>query len=331
MRRTRTSTRTLHAWRALLTGMSVAILCLPAPGRTADEREVLAGPAETNGEGYAEGGIETCMECHDETEKYPVLSILKTTHAMKGDSRTPFASAHGCEVCHGPSAAHVEEETVPPPRRFGRNAPAQEQNAVCLGCHQGGTRVHWKGSTHESRDVACTSCHTIHVEQAVLALDKRPETFARNDQSQTCYECHPQQRAQMHRLSAHPFKEGRIRCSDCHNVHGTPGPSLLVRNTVNNTCYQCHAEKRGPFLWEHQPAREDCLNCHTPHGSNHPALLKARGPWLCQQCHLAQFHPSNAYSGADLPTAQQLVANNCLNCHSEVHGSNHPSGVRLTR
>ena len=28
----------------------------------------------------------------------------------------------------------------------------------------------------------------------------------------------------------------------------------------NETCYQCHAEKRGPFLWEHQPARDDCLD-----------------------------------------------------------------------
>jgi hypothetical protein len=26
-----------------------------------------------------------------------------------------------------------------------------------------------------------------------------------------------------------------------------------------------------------------------------------------------------------------MLGKNCLNCHSQVHGSNHPSGARLTR
>jgi len=127
-----------------------------------------------------------------------------------------------------------------------------------------------------------------------------------------------------------------VSCSDCHNPHGSTGPKQLVKGTVNETCYTCHTEKRGPFLWEHQPVREDCTICHEPHGSVHSSLLKVRGPWLCQQCHMVQFHPSTAYSGTGLPTtkpsgAQQMLAKNCLNCHSQVHGSNHPSGVRKTR
>lgn len=125
-----------------------------------------------------------------------------------------------------------------------------------------------------------------------------------------------------------------MRCSDCHNPHGSTGPSLLARSNVNETCYRCHAEKRGPFLWEHAPVREDCSNCHEPHGSNHPSLLKNRGPYLCQQCHLAAFHPSTAYTANGLlgpSPADQLLTRNCLNCHTEVHGSNHPSGPRFTR
>ena len=115
---------------------------------------------------------------------------------------------------------------------------------------------------------------------------------------------------------------------------------MLVKATLNETCYTCHTEKRGPFLWEHPPVREDCANCHTPHGSIHTPLLKARGPWLCQECHLATFHPSTAYSGTSIPPApgiapisppDRVLANNCLNCHSQVHGSNHPSGARKTR
>jgi len=252
---------------------------------------------------------------------------------MQGDRRTPFAR-HGCETCHGPGAEHVEDQT-PMPVRFGRDAAAEPQNAVCLGCHQGGARIHWSGSTHELADVACATCHRVHdADPLVLAKDVRPETFAKRNQSQVCYGCHPQVRAQIHRISSHPFREGRIECSDCHNVHGSTTDALLAEETLNETCYRCHAEKRGPFLWEHQPARDDCTNCHVPHGSNHRYLLEARTPWLCQSCHDAQFHPGTAYSGAGLPSAspnRNLLLKNCLNCHYEVHGSNHPSGVRFMR
>ena len=108
---------------------------------------------------------------------------------------------------------------------------------------------------------------------------------------------------------------------------------MLVKSTINETCYQCHAEKRGPFLWEHPPARENCLNCHQPHGSSHPALLNTRGHLLCQQCHMAGFHPSTAYTGVNAPDVSEyhIQSRNCLNCHTEVHGSNHPSGPRFTR
>jgi hypothetical protein len=28
---------------------------------------------------------------------------------------------------------------------------------------------------------------------------------------------------------------------------------------------------------------------------------------------------------------QNVLGKNCMNCHGQVHGSNHPSGARLTR
>jgi DmsE family decaheme c-type cytochrome len=155
-------------------------------------------------------------------------------------------------------------------------------------------------------------------------------------QFEVCGSCHKTQRAQINYPSHHPIKEGKVVCSSCHEPHGSVGPNMLVKATVNETCYTCHTEKRGPLLWEHPPVREDCTNCHTPHGSVNAPLLKARAPWLCQQCHDAQFHPSTLYSGTGLPpptgnAAQQLLARSCLNCHTQVHGSNHPSGPRWTR
>jgi DmsE family decaheme c-type cytochrome len=190
------------------------------------------------------------------------------------------------------------------------------------------------GSTHDIEGTACVDCHDLHIENdPVLALDT---------QTVVCYQCHQEQRAQFLRQSRHPVATGTemtshvglMACSDCHQPHGSSGPGNLIRSTLNETCYECHAEKRGPFLWEHQPVREDCSNCHTPHGSNYESLLTGRGPWLCQQCHSAWNHPSTDYSGTGIPpqgAAPEVLAGQCLNCHNQVHGSNHPSGLRMTR
>lgn len=278
---------------------------------------------------YAERGVKTCMQCHD---KPPVTLILHTAHAQSADPRTPFA-AHACEACHGPSPEHLKkppkgEERAPVKVMFGRNSvtPVAEQIKVCLGCHEAGPRMNWKGSQHQFADISCASCHTLHT--------LKDEVLLKASQPKVCFTCHATQRAQIYLFSSHPIKEGKVVCADCHNAHGSFGPQLLVKGTVNETCYQCHPETRGPFLWEHAPVREDCGNCHAPHGSTQPRLLKVRTPWLCQMCHMEAFHPSTVYSGTGVPprgVADRLLVKGCLNCHSQVHGSNHPSGVRLMR
>jgi DmsE family decaheme c-type cytochrome len=286
---------------------------------------------------YAERGVEGCLDCHDAASEHRADQILRTPHALSADRRTPFADQLQCETCHGPSAAHLTrlpDGTRPPPARiFDRSVPHEERSAACVGCHQDAARMHWQSSTHRSEAVACTDCHRVHVEKdPVLTIAAQP---------QVCFDCHQRQRAEFLRPSRHPVQSARfasrtglMACSGCHNPHGGNGPAELVRNTVNETCYDCHAEMRGPFLWEHAPAREDCTNCHLAHGSPHEKLLVRRVPWLCQSCHLAQFHPSTEISGSNVPPggrADLVLARGCMNCHTNVHGSNHPSGVRLTR
>jgi DmsE family decaheme c-type cytochrome len=277
------------------------------------------------------GGAKTCLKCHDEP---PATLILHTRHAQMGDPRTPFAKQQ-CQACHGASEAHLEkppegQKRALPDVVFGQRSPTPvaKQNAVCIGCHEGGLRMHWAGSEHAAADVACTACHEAHV--------IKDKVLVKNSQPQVCFDCHHEQRAQSLKRSRHPIKEGKVVCSDCHNPHGSFGPTLLVKNTVNQTCFQCHAEKRGPFLWEHAPVTDSCTTCHTPHGSAQPRLLKVRTPFLCQMCHSETFHPSTLYGGQFLPpstsaSAARLLAKGCQNCHPMVHGTNHPSGARLTR
>ena len=294
---------------------------------------------------YAAKAEQACLKCHDDAK---VGAILKTPHAVKGDSRTPFAN-HGCESCHGPAADHVaaagkakgdEKPAVYPPVRFnGPNAsPVAERNAVCFGCHNDSVQKAWRGSQHENGQVACADCHTIHA--------PKDPTLVRDTQPQACFTCHAQQRAESFLYSHHPVREGKVVCGDCHNPHGSRGPKLLKELTINQTCYNCHADKRGPLLFEHEPVREDCSNCHTAHGSNEARLLKQRAPFLCDTCHMNVGGAPGGSSGY-IALGQGLLAKNfsanggsyashgagraCLNCHVQVHGSNSPNGAALFR
>jgi DmsE family decaheme c-type cytochrome len=268
----------------------------------------------------------TCLGCHDETYKPDIYPIFKTKHAAITDPRTPFADKQ-CEACHGPGGDHIKAKkkrggTI---IAFGKNAwtPVAAQNEKCLACHQTHERIEWKGSTHEFNNLACTSCHVIHVEKDPV-LD-------REQQANVCFSCHTSKQAKFYQASHHPVREGQMACSECHNVHGEDGTGLMVKATSREKCTSCHAEKRGPFLWEHAPAAEDCTICHDPHGSNQPALLKKRVPQLCQECHDPAGHPGTRLDGSQLFGSASLGVKGCVNCHSAVHGSNHPSGSTLLR
>lgn len=304
------STPRLRFWILLTAALgAIAPLAAQAQDKAPRKDMVLKGDA-------------VCTRCHDESEEYPVLAIGKTKHGTMADSRTP-----SCTSCHGESPTHVNKpadakERPKPDRMFskGSKTPIEERNAACLTCHQGGKRIHWQRSSHAAAEVSCASCHQVHT-----AHDRARDKF---EQAEVCFACHKDQRALLRRPSRHPILEGKVVCSDCHNPHGTAGPSQLVRDTVNDTCYACHMEKRGPFVRSHEPVQEDCTICHNPHGTTTPNLLKVRPPFLCQSCHQPSSHHATvpfdgAVGGANPSTNQAVImARGCLNCHTQIHGSN---------
>jgi DmsE family decaheme c-type cytochrome len=295
---------------------------------------LLTGPvfaqSVTDADDYMPNDPDTCLLCHSSSGPSPADNILQGAHALVGNPRSPFAADNGgCQACHGPSAAHlVVQDGIRPPTAvvFDARLPATQRDAVCLGCHESEAGHEWRASAHEFAEVSCSGCHQVHPANDVA--------LSHSGQTALCSTCHQRTQAETLFASSHPIRSGQMVCSDCHAPHGGPGPADLLQATLNEQCFQCHAEKRGPFLWEHAPASEDCSNCHQAHGSNHRALLQSRSPFLCQQCHLAAFHPSNAESGLGLPptgAAANLLGRDCTNCHTQVHGSNHPSGAGLTR
>lgn len=286
--------------------------------------------AEPSASGYV--GDAVCTSCHAEAlEEYRHTihaKVLNDTNARSVKQR------RGCESCHGPGAAHVEAgggEGVGGPRWISFSEQEEgdaisRQNEACLDCHRGGSQRFWPGSPHANRQLRCGDCHRV--------MEKVSDEHLLSAKTQTaqCSGCHRLPRAQMTRTAHMPTRRGALRegwmdCGDCHNPHGSLGPRLIEAASINQSCYGCHADKRGPFLWEHAPVTEDCTNCHHPHGSINPAMLKVSPTRLCQSCHIGVLHPSEAR----LPGSRFVRGRACGSCHVQVHGSNHPSGVGLTR
>ncbi|MDH5584119.1 MAG: DmsE family decaheme c-type cytochrome [Gammaproteobacteria bacterium] len=285
---------------------------------------------ETSAPEYSRKGADSCLACHDDQK---VLSVFQTAHAVPGDANSPFG--HGqlqCEACHGPGGDHAGRvrrgQERPPVPAFSSmsSASVADQNGNCIACHSGDQGFAWHASGHDSNSVSCAGCHTVHA-------DNDP-VLATSTQVEVCFDCHQQQRTQSMKPYAHPIRQGKMECASCHSPHGETTDLLLARQTLNDTCYDCHAEMRGPYLWEHAPVSEDCSNCHEPHGSSQPGMLSMRAPLLCQGCHSQDGHPSLPQDDSGLASgvpSQYLLGQSCLNCHSEVHGSNHPSGSKLMR
>ena len=272
--------------------------------------------------GYA--GSDTCALCHEGH----ATNLGRTAHGQIQNPRSP-AAARGCESCHGPGQAHVDDDAKGNIKRFGALKPA-EVNETCLSCHNRGAHAAWEGSTHEARNLSCTTCHSVHSPASAKSqLAKATETA-------TCATCHRLQVTKTERAVAHmPVREGKMSCSSCHNPHGSISnvKNLKTGSSVAELCTSCHTEMRGPMLFEHAPVRENCATCHDPHGSSNDRMLVVRMPMLCQRCHIASKHPATLYDKDQITTnkSNRMFGRSCVNCHSNVHGSNHPSGQFFMR
>ena len=167
-----------------------------------------------------------------------------------------------------------------------------------------------------------------------------------------CFTCHKDIKVKSFYPSHHPMREGKMKCSSCHQHHGSIVNNLKTNERVNDLCFKCHASKRGPFVFEHAPVTEDCLSCHNPHGTVANNLLKQNEPFLCLQCHESHFHAGRIglKEPQTLPSTQWTSENphgtegwrrafltKCTQCHFKIHGTDNPSqttsgkGSGLTR
>lgn len=272
-------------------------------------------------------GSEACKDCHEDRWK----EFQDSPHGRAQMDGGVLAEAPGCESCHGPGSLHVAAagDTTDPGFKTMRSPaklPAAESAARCQACHSSGDQFYWKHSAHSRKGVSCVDCHSVHAPKS----QGGSKLLAAKSPNDLCVTCHRDKKHALARSGHMPLREGGMSCADCHNPHGSPAPRMIRAATVNDLCYKCHADKRGPMLWEHAPVRENCLTCHQPHGSNNDKVLASKRPYLCQRCHIGTRHPSTSYDARDL-VANRVFNRSCTNCHSQVHGSNHPSGKYFLR
>jgi DmsE family decaheme c-type cytochrome len=289
--------------------LGAVILCVPllasaAPGDNPAAQSA-AAPAQASAPPDFVGA-ETCANCHEE---------VATKFA--GNPHSKLALEHGntgvtCESCHGPGGAHVEAGGDATKIFNPSKAPTKEVDAKCLGCHAG-AHPNFLRSPHAKAGISCVSCHSVHASQT-------PEHLLKASQPTLCFQCHTDVKPAFDMPFHHRVNEGLVKCSDCHDVHGSFGNNNL-RSTAdqNAICTKCHTETRGPFVYEHAAVKaEGCLGCHTPHGSQNARLLNMPNiNTLCNQCHspvsAGTVHGMNAGSAELTP---------CISCHTMIHGSN---------
>jgi DmsE family decaheme c-type cytochrome len=296
-----------------------------------------------------------CANCHQAQWN----SIDLSPHGAKSD-----ADGSMCQTCHGNATDHLKDpmKAKPAGNAFAKDGTADQRTAVCSTCHSSNRNLaFWASGKHQLNDVTCANCHSVHGKALAPSptINKFVTTFLPN-QADICANCHQPIRAATLKPSHHPIAEGKVKCSDCHNPHGSIAPAMLKQPTINDQCYSCHADKRGPHVFNHPPVEENCATCHNPHGSVHAKLLNESAPNLCQDCHDWSRHPGTIYGAAGAYNCQpgdntvsggvtvcppgrtgqpnpsvnnRLVARACLNCHSAIHGSNAPGnrGKYFTR
>jgi len=240
----------------------------------------------------------TCLTCH--ASAHP--NFLRSDHGKAGVSCMSCHSIHGAVPATAPAAV-----TTP---------AATNQTKPRLGLR-----------LFDVLKPDASAGDPLQMNAASAEIVGQNPNLLRAPQPQLCFSCHIDVKPAFSQPFHHKVNEGLMKCTDCHDTHGTFGNNQL-RSTAdqNMICTKCHTETRGPFVFEHAAVKaEGCLGCHTPHGSQNARLLNVPNiNQMCNQCHSPVS--AGTIHGMNAGTAE---VQSCVSCHTMIHGSNiNPAFIR---
>lgn len=221
----------------------------------------------------------------------------------------------GCEMCHGPSAAHVDmmangkfhtKGPLDPPVDFKRISN-REFVSICAQCHMQ-SNVHL-GSPQGELNYSSTGSFFLRNVSVPLGEFTRGAFYKDGRLSQTTFMVEALERSQC-------FRKGQASCGTCHNPHGhdesTNPASLKFKDQPDLMCTGCHTQFQNTekaaghtrHLIDSEASR--CVSCHMPRIMN------------------GMLVPVRLHQIDDIPNAEMTMRfgqedspNACLLCHSE--------------
>ena len=214
----------------------------------------------------------------------------------------------GCERCHGPGSEHVAH-----PSRGNVLNPAQmdavADNDTCIQCHSQGQPLQnpMEGKYYDwpvGYRVGLRLQDFWKLEDCTLG--------------QTTFYYFPDCTAHKNRMQGNDFAQSvmyghGIRCSSCHDAHGTANYAQL-RKPADQICLDCHGptSANGPrtaTLAEHTHHKDGsagsaCVACHMP------AIETEGVPGAFVHAHTFRFIPPSA-------TEKYGIPNPCTSCHAD--------------
>jgi DmsE family decaheme c-type cytochrome len=167
---------------------------------------------------FTRGGAEACLHCHSGDR---MRAVKNSPHGNMENMYTPLAT-QGCEACHGPGSIHISRAHggagFPKMIDFGRGpnfSPRDTQIEACLACHHeekgGRSVIEWYSSSHNRKNINCSTCHEIHVETDPMENA--------DQQVATCRRCHRKDLEKHDHFDDSNIEFDSLSCGTCHNVH----------------------------------------------------------------------------------------------------------------
>ena len=234
-----------------------------------------------------------------------------------------------------------------PDRVFGKKTTltAEQRSDVCQTCHQKGPKqMLWTGSRHQNEDLACNSCHKVHTNKdkvlAKIGAGRRvlhlPQGAAHPDQPDLAPSDSGRQddlfglpqRARLGRPGA-----GQARQHQRDLLHLPRRKARAVRatstsrwpRTARSATTRTAASLRACWC----RGRRCCASSATRRTWPVASARSAGSPASTRRAP-GQTQPliTNTTSGKNV--VQIWQGRSCMNCHTQVHGSNNPSATNPT-